>query len=172
MLAPGESRPQPVPQGYGDNGQVGRALKGGAGPRHRKPGQPHGGAWEALRARLWARWRGQGRPCFHCGCPDTDQIEHLISTQRAPWLAMAEENLVPTHGRCPHCGLSCNTLAASNSAERDAQGRSVPFSTEYKRRKIAELAARNLAEPAPSARPRGNPGKTPAQRSASVGREW
>jgi hypothetical protein len=75
---------------------------------------------------------------------------------------MAEENLVPTHGRCPHCGLSCNSLAASNSAERDAQGRSVPFSAAYKARKMAELAARNL----------GKPGKTARPRPAAIGREW
>ena len=118
---------------------MGRAPKGGA-IRHRKPGQPYGGAWEALRKRLWARWRAQSRTCFHCGCPDPNAIEHLISTQRRPDLAMDESNLAPTHLKCPHCGIACNTVAASNSAERDAAGRSVPFSPAFKARKMAEAA--------------------------------
>jgi hypothetical protein len=120
---------------------VGRARKLGA-VRHSKPGQPRGGAWEALRRRLWARWRAAGAVCFHCGCPDPDQIEHRIGTARRPDLAMEESNLVPSHGRCPHCGIACQAVAASNSAERDSLGRSVPFSPGYKQRKSAEAAER------------------------------
>lgn len=145
-------------------------MKGGA-DTHRKAGEPHGSQWESLRRQLWRRWRAQGAVCWHCLDPDPDQIEHLISYQRRPDLAMAESNLAPTHSVCPHCGLSCNTLAASNSAERDAQGRSVPFSPAYKARKVAELAAKGR-QPGPKGGFRGDPGKSPGPRPATVGREW
>lgn len=146
---------------------------------HRKPGEPHGGQWEALRARLWARWRANRTPCYHCACPfetaPPNQIEHLVSFQRRPDLAMDESNLVPTHGRCPPpptgCGLSCNTLAGSNSAERDSRGRSVRFSPEFKARKMAELDARGR-KPGPERGNRGSPGKSPAVRPSAIGREW
>ena len=80
---------------------------------------------------------------------------------------MDESNLAPTHLKCPHCGIACNTVAASNSAERDAAGRSVPFSPAFKARKMAEAAE--------AARQRGKPpvsrGNRPP-RPAAIGREW
>ena len=164
MLAP-RGRSSVIPSLSRDAiiGGMGREPKGGA-IRHRKPGQPRGGAWEALRRHLWAKWRANHTPCFHCGDPDHDQIEHLISTQRRPDLGMDESNLVPTHSVCPHCFIACNTVAGSNSAERDSRGRSVPFSPAFKRQKSAEAAANGR-------KPR-NPPRSPAVRPSAIGREW
>lgn len=159
---------------------MGRVTKPGAiKPRSSRPWEPGGAPWEALRAHMWARWRAGRTPCYHCQCPYSqappDQIEHLISPQKRPDLAMDESNLKPTHGKCPACGLSCNNIAAGNAAPRDERGRSLPFGDAFKRQKIAEAAAKRARgvrarrDLAPSAR-EAQPAR--ARPVASPGRDW
>jgi hypothetical protein len=167
---------------------MGRITRPGAiNPRSNRPWEPAGAAWEALRAHMWARWTAARLPCYHCQCPydqaPPNQIEHLISPQKRPDLAQSAENLRPTHGKCPHCGLSCNNVAAGNAAPRDAKGRSLPFPPEFKARKMAEAAAKAAQGPRarrelpPSARKpvpviRGIPAKPRPDRDANPGRDW
>ena len=162
---------------------MGRVTKpGSANPRSIRPWEPSGGAWEAVRAHLWARWSSTRIKCYHCQCPydqaPPDQIEHLISPQKRPDLAMAEENLRPTHSKCPCCGLWCNNVAAGNAAPRDTLGRSLPFTPEFKARKMAEAAAkatrgtRARRELPPSARHATRTPAKPIRPSASPGRDW
>lgn len=159
---------------------MGRVTKTGAiKPRSSRPWEPAGTAWESLRAHLWARWRAARIACYHCQCPYSqappDQIEHLISPQKRPDLAMAEENLRPTHGKCQACGLSCNNIAAGNAAPRDERGRSLPFTETFKRQKITEAAAkaargvRSRRDLPPSGRRAGSTKPRPA---GDPGRDW
>jgi len=158
----------------GYRGHMGRTTKPGAArSRATRRWEPSGVAWESLRAHLFAQWRAARTPCYHCGCPHDqappDQVEHLISPQKRPDLAMDENNLRPTHSRCPCCGLWCNNLSAGNAAPRDAQGRSLPFPREFKERKMAEAAAKP-----PRGVARRDTPPTPAVRAQPPrpGREW
>jgi hypothetical protein len=173
-----------MPAGYG--GDMGRVTKpGSVNPRSLRPWEPSGAAWEAVRAHLWARWRSTKINCYHCNCPydqaPPDQIEHLISPQKRPDLAMAEENLRPTHSKCPPppagCGLSCNNIAAGNAAPRDYLGRSLPFPPAFKAQKMTEAAAKAAQGPRarralpPSAR-RAGPAPARPRPPANPGRDW
>jgi hypothetical protein len=123
--------------------------------------------------RLWRQW-GPRVTCYHCGhgiTPGLGTVQHLISPRVRSDLATAESNCNPCHAggkrRCGTCGLSCQDVAASNTATRDAMGRPLPFTAEFIAMQQAERA-RKLArttgsrrELPPSAGTREIPGIPP-----------
>lgn len=151
----------------GDDGQMGTVHQ--AGTNHRR--------FRAVVAGLWGGpWFGQ--PCYHCHhriIRGLGTVQHLISPAVRPDLAQEPSNLRPAHGsgrrRCPDCGLACQSVAASNTAPRDPDGRALPWDEKF----IAaaqERTARNRATWA-GRRP-GNPDPPPQRRMPDqlAGRPW
>jgi hypothetical protein len=88
---------------------------------------------------------------------------------------MAEENVAPSHGRCPHCLLSCQNIAAGNVAPRDPLGRSLPFPPAFKAQKMAEAAAKaagGTQRRGLPAGPRERQARPAASPRADPGRDW
>lgn len=183
-----------------DSGQYGQRIRG----RANAPLRPSGPHWLEYRRRLFAKWamKTGAVECFYCSepigrTPDgkwLGEIEHRINIERAPELAWREYHddgqpqLVPVHGggtkRSPIGDLACNSIAASNSAVRDELGRPLPFSAEYKARKVAERKAwlargggragrPGLAKnPGTSPRPVKSPAATAVSKFTDCGRDW
>jgi hypothetical protein len=161
---------------------MGRARKGGAGPRQ---ADMYGPGYGRFSARLWGTPRPEGfrgLPCYHCGHairPGLGEVQHLLSPRVRPDLAQSRANVVPAHAggrkRCPVCDLACQAIAAGNLAPRDAQGRPLPWDEAFIRARMAERAAYR-ARAAPSApggaAPRAPAGRDRAQVYRDAGRPW
>lgn len=141
---------------------MGRSIRGGA---------LRGAAWEQLTRQLWTRWTAGGTQpatCYHCNhpiAPGLGTVQHLLSPQAHPELAIAESNLKPCHGggsrRCPVCHLSCQNLAAGNLAPRDAAGRPLPWDDAFITAAQARIKPGKWAKPIAPARKQTRPAPPP-----------
>ena len=62
-------------------------------------------AWRAVRAKVLAKWKREGRPCGYCGAGLTwkkgEQIvDHIENRRRRPDLALDMRNLQVVHHAC------------------------------------------------------------------------